>query len=81
MLNLITKFEKSIFKVLHCRAPSPIPSDLGQSYRDAASDDEEYFKLKEFCCKAIELYSGASLDADKLRDELKAAHAVLAVTQ
>ena len=35
--------------------------------------------LKEAYHKAIELYSGASLDTDELRDELKAALATLGV--
>ena len=45
------------------------------------SDDEEYYKLKEAYHNATELYSGASLDADKLHDELKAVHAALGVAQ
>jgi len=31
--------------------------------------------------KVTDLYSGASLDVDKLRDELKAMHAALSVAQ
>jgi hypothetical protein len=72
--------------------PSPIPSDPrqpsgdassdpGQSSGDASSDHEEYFKLKEAYLKVTDLYSGVSLDVDKLRDELKATHAALAITQ
>jgi hypothetical protein len=59
----------------------PILSDPEQSSGAESSDDEEYYKLKEAYNKAIELYSGASLDADKLRDELKAARAALGVAQ
>ena len=65
----------------HHRTPSPIPSDLGQSSGVESSDDEEYFKLKESYYKAIELYSGVSLDADKLCDELKATRVTLGVAQ
>ena len=61
--------------------PSPIPSDPGQSSGAKLLDNEEYFKLKEAHNKATELYSGASLDANKLRDELKAAWAALGVAQ
>jgi hypothetical protein len=45
------------------------------------SDHEEYFKLKEAYLKVIDLYSGASLDVDKLRDELMAARTTLGITQ
>jgi hypothetical protein len=45
------------------------------------SDHEEYFKLKEAYLKVIDLYSGASLDADKLCNELKAACAALGIAQ
>ena len=54
-----------------------VPSDPGQSSGDASSDHEEYFKLKEAYLKVIDLYSGASLDVDKL----KAKHAALSVAQ
>ena len=37
--------------------------------------------LKEAYLKVIDLYSRASLDADKIHDELKAAHAALGVAQ
>ena len=65
----------------HQHTPSLIPSDLGQSSGAKSPDDEEYFKLKESYHKATELYSGANLDVNKLRDELKAAHAALGVAQ
>ena len=65
----------------HRRTPLPIPSDPGQSSGAKSSDDEEYFKLKEFYHRATELYSGVSLYADKLRNELKAAHTALCVAQ
>ena len=58
-----------------------VSSNPGQSSGDALSDHEEYFKLKEAYLKFIDLYSGASLDADKLHDELKAACAALGVAQ
>ena len=58
-----------------------VPSDPRQSSGDASSDHEEYFKLKEAYLKVTDLYSGASLDADKLRDELKATCTALGVTQ
>ena len=61
--------------------PSLILSDPRQSSGDASSDDEEYFKLKEAYHKAIELYSGASLDVDKLRNELKATCTALGIAQ
>ena len=64
----------------HRRTPSLILSDPRQSSGAEPSDDEEYYKLKEAYHKAIELYSGASLDANKLCDELKAACATLGVT-
>ena len=56
-------------------------SNPEQSSSDASLDHEEYFKLKEAYLKVIDLYSGASLDTNKLRDELKVAHAVLGITQ
>ena len=58
-----------------------VPSIPGQSSGDASSDHEEYFKLKEAYLKVKDLYSGASLDINKLRDELKAARAALGVAQ
>jgi hypothetical protein len=58
-----------------------VPSNPRQSFGDASSDHEEYFKLKEAYLNITNLYSGASLDADKLHDELKAACAALGVTQ
>ena len=58
-----------------------VPSNPRQSFGDASSDHEEYFKLKEAYCKVTDLYSGASLDADKLHDELNATHAALGVAQ
>ena len=60
---------------------SPIPSDSGQSSGDASLDHEEYFMLKEAYLKVTDLYLGANLDADKLRDELKAMRAALGVAQ
>jgi hypothetical protein len=60
--------------------PSLIPSDLAQSFGDASSEDEAYLHLKESYRKVTDLYSGASLDIDKLHDELKAARAALGVT-
>ena len=50
--------------------PSPILSPA-QSSGAESSDDEEYFRLKESYHKATQLYSRASLDTDKLCDELK----------
>ena len=58
-----------------------VPPDPRQSSSDALLDHEEYFKLKEAYLKVTNLYLGASLDTDKLRDELKAAHAALGVAQ
>jgi len=58
-----------------------VSSDPKQSSGDASSYHKEYFKLKEAYLKATELYSGASQDADKLCDELKATHAALGVAQ
>ena len=58
-----------------------VSSNPGQSSGDASSDHEEYFKLKEAYLKVIDLYLGASLDAAKPRDELKAARTVLGVAQ
>ena len=58
-----------------------VSSNPGQSFGDASSDDEEYFKLKESYIKAIELYSKASLDANKLCDEPKATCAALGIAQ
>ena len=58
-----------------------VPSIPGQSSGDASSDHEEYFKLKEAYLKVTDLYSGASLDANKLRNELKATCAALGVAQ
>ena len=58
-----------------------VPSNPGQSSGDASSDHEEYFKLKEAYLKIIDLYSGASLDANKLCVELKATSAALSVAQ
>jgi hypothetical protein len=52
-----------------------VPFDPGQSSGDALSDHKEYFKLKEAYLKVTDLYS------NKLRDELKAAHAALGVAQ
>ena len=58
-----------------------VPSDPGQSSSDASSDHEEYFKLKEAYLKVTDLYSSASLDVDKMRDELKAACAALGIIE
>ena len=56
-------------------------SNPEQSSSDASSDHEEYFKLKEAYLKVTDLYSGASLDTNKLRDELKVAHVTLGIAQ
>ena len=61
----------------HRRTPLSILSNPGQSSGDASSDHEEYFKLKEAYLKVTDLYSGASLDADKL----KATGAALGIAQ
>jgi len=58
-----------------------VPSDPGQSSSDASSDHEEYFKLKEAYLKVTDLYSEASLDADKLCNELNAARATFGIAQ
>ena len=47
-----------------------VSSDPKQSSGDASSDHEEYFKLKEAYLKVTDLYLGAILDANKIRDEL-----------
>ena len=58
-----------------------VPSNPGQSSGDASSDHEEYFKLKEAYLKVTDLCSGASLNINKLHDELKATHATLGIAQ
>ena len=55
--------------------------DPGQSSGEVSLGHEEYFKLKEAYLKVIDLYSGASLDTNKLHDELKATRAALGVAQ
>jgi hypothetical protein len=47
---------------------------------DESSDDKEYLQLKESYRKLTDLYSGDSMDADKLRDKLKATCIALGVT-
>ena len=50
------------------------------SSSDESSDDEEYLQLKESYHKLTDLYSGASRDAERLRDELKAVLTALGIT-